>query len=91
MFIIFTSSCRLSLCNPVFCWTPCSRSRTHTHTHTHYAPPGNVTSFKLSPNLRKSFDKRDRDAEVEKLEKLLDSMKELDIQTGKPLYTSAPA
>jgi len=49
---------------------------------------GNVSSFKLSPNLRKGFESRDKEAEEAKLEKLLDSMKELDIQTGKPLYGS---
>eukprot|EP00038_Savillea_parva_P008024 m.174145 g.174145 ORF g.174145 m.174145 type:complete len:742 (-) comp13793_c0_seq1:370-2595(-) len=50
---------------------------------------GNVTSFKLSPNLRKNFATRDSEAEVQKLDKLLESMKELDIQTGKPLFGSA--
>jgi dynein intermediate chain 1 len=50
---------------------------------------GNVTSFKLSPNLRKNFAVRDTEVEVEKLNKLLESMKELDIQTGKPLYGTA--
>jgi len=47
---------------------------------------GCVTSLKLSPNLRSNLDKQvDAEAEKAKLTKLLDSVKELDIQTGKPL------
>lgn len=48
---------------------------------------GNITSLKLSPNLRKNIGAKGFDPanEVDKLDKLLDSMKELDIQTGQPL------
>eukprot|EP00041_Stephanoeca_diplocostata_P024269 m.609812 g.609812 ORF g.609812 m.609812 type:complete len:731 (+) comp22491_c0_seq1:156-2348(+) len=52
---------------------------------------GNINSLKLSPNLRKNLSAKggiNKEAEKEKLEKLLDSMKELDIQTGKPLVKS---
>lgn len=53
---------------------------------------GNINSLKLSPNLRKNLSAKggiNKEAEKEKLAKLLDSMKELDIQTGKPLVQSA--
>eukprot|EP00040_Diaphanoeca_grandis_P013348 m.67440 g.67440 ORF g.67440 m.67440 type:complete len:733 (-) comp23813_c0_seq2:225-2423(-) len=47
---------------------------------------GCVTSLKLSPNLRVNLSKvANAEDELERLNKLLDSVKELDIQTGKPL------
>ena len=47
---------------------------------------GCVSSLKLSPNLRKAMGgKQTKEEEIARIEKLLDSVKELDIQTGKPL------
>eukprot|EP00039_Didymoeca_costata_P008472 m.112689 g.112689 ORF g.112689 m.112689 type:complete len:733 (+) comp14097_c0_seq7:89-2287(+) len=49
---------------------------------------GAVSSLKLSPNLRKDMDAKTKptpEAQVQKLEKLLDSVKELNIETGKPI------
>ena len=47
---------------------------------------GCVSSLKLSPNLRKAMGgKQTKEDEIARIEKLLDSVKELDIQTGKPL------
>lgn len=49
---------------------------------------GTCHSLKLSPNLRKELAKKggvDSDAQVEKLEKLLESVKELNIHTGAPI------
>jgi len=47
---------------------------------------GSAIALKLSPNLRKELKKKtEPEAQVEKLEKILDSVKELDIQTGKPI------
>lgn len=52
---------------------------------------GCVNSLKLSPNLTKALQgkvKLTREEEIDRLEKLLDSVKELDIHTGKPLALS---
>lgn len=47
---------------------------------------GSVSSLKLSPNLRKEMDKPPSAvSQVEKLEKLLESVKELNIHTGAPI------
>lgn len=47
---------------------------------------GSVSSLKLSPNLRKELSKKTEPAaQVEKLEKILESVKELNIQTGEPI------
>ena len=50
---------------------------------------GTVSSLKLSPNLRKEMTKKvEKDVQIEKVEKLLDSVKELNIQTGEPIASS---
>lgn len=49
---------------------------------------GAVSSLKLSPNLRKDLDAKNKptpEAQKEKLEKLLSSVKELNLKTGKPI------
>jgi len=50
---------------------------------------GTVSSLKLSPNLRKEMSKKVvAQEQIDKVEKLLDSVKELNIQTGEPIAAS---